>query len=219
MNPNIKHFVDAQINNQGTYLVIKDQSAILIDASSAVNEAVTYAKENNIIIENMIITHGHLDHILGIDYLLLSFPNVVIYINQWDEDCLFVPNRNLSPKYGKDIRVEKPIKNLVALKGDSQLNLSDLLVNIIHIPGHTPGSQYVLIKEYNAVFIGDTIFKDKIGFHGKDLDYCNDKYFKQSLIEISKLDENLDVYPGHHEIFVLKDALKNNKILIDFLKS
>jgi len=81
-NQNIKQFIDPNINNQGTYLVIKDKEAILIDASHAVEEAIKYAKENKITITNLIITHGHFDHILGIDQLLIAFPNVTIYINQ-----------------------------------------------------------------------------------------------------------------------------------------
>ncbi len=216
-NQNIKQFIDPNINNQGTYLVIKDKEAILIDASNAVQEAITYAKENKITITNLIITHGHFDHILGIDQLLTAFPNVTIYINQWDEDCLFSAKRNFSSKRDLNITVKNPIKNLIALTGDITTKLIGLTVNIVHIPGHTPGSQYILIKEYNAVFIGDTIFYDKIGFY--DIDYCDNKYFKKSLVELTQLDKKLNVYPGHHQIFNLKTILTNNQILKEFLQT
>lgn len=216
-NQNIKQFTDTTINNQGTYLVIKNKEAILIDASNAVQEAIKYAQENKITITNLIITHGHFDHILGIDQLLTSFPNVTIYINQWDEDCLFNANRNFSAQRNLNMTVKKAIKSLITLKGDMTTKLSGLTVTIIHIPGHTPGSQYILIKEYNAVFIGDTIFYDKIGFH--DIDYCDNKYFKKSLIELTQLDKNLNVYPGHHQIFNLKTVLANNQILKEFLQT
>lgn len=216
-NQNIKQFTDTTINNQGTYLVIKDKEAILIDASSSAEEAIKYAKANKITITNLIITHGHYDHILGINQLLTAFPNVTIIINQWDEDCLFNANRNFSSKRDLNITVTKPIKTLTSLKGDTTINLIGLDIEIVHIAGHTPGSQYILIKEYNAVFIGDTIFYDKIGFH--DIDYCDNKYFKRSLLELTKLDKKLNVYPGHHQIYNLKTMLTNNQILKEFLET
>jgi len=216
-NQNIKQFIDPKINNQGTYLVIKNQEAILVDASNAVLEAIKYATENKITITSLIITHGHFDHILGIDQLLITFPEITIYINQWDEDCLFNPKRNFSTKRNLNITIKGPIKNLITLKGDTTITLANLTIDIVHIPGHTPGSQYLLIKEYNAVFVGDTIFSDKIGFH--DIDYCDTKFFKKSLIELTQLDDNLNVYPGHHQIFNLKTGLANNRILKEFLET
>ena len=214
-NQNIKQFIDPKINNKNTYLVIKNQEAILVDASNAVGEALNYATKNRLTITSLIITHGHFDHILGLDQLLIAFPELTIYINQWDEDCLFNAERNFSTKRGLNVTVKKPIKNLITLKGDTTITLADLIIDIVHIPGHTPGSQYLLIKEYNAVFVGDTIFADKIGFY--DIDYCDNKYFKQSLIELTQLDGNLNVYPGHHQIFNLKTGIENNQILQEFL--
>jgi len=139
-NQNIKQFIDPKINNQGTYLVIKNQEAILVDASNAVLEAIKYATENKITITSLIITHGHFDHILGIDELLISFPEITIYINQWDEDCLFNPKRNFSTKRNLNIAIKGPIKNLITLKGDTTITLANLTIDIVHIPGHTPGS-------------------------------------------------------------------------------
>ena len=81
-NQNIKQFIDPKINNQNTYLVIKNQEAILVDASNAVGEALNYATKNRLTITSLIITHGHFDHILGLDQLLIAFPELTIYINQ-----------------------------------------------------------------------------------------------------------------------------------------
>jgi len=81
-NQNIKQFIDPNINNQGTYLIIKNQEAVLVDASHAVVEAIKYATKNKLTIISLIITHGHFDHILGIDQLLIAFPEITIYINQ-----------------------------------------------------------------------------------------------------------------------------------------
>lgn len=213
----IKTFTNQAINNQNTYLIINNNAAILIDAGKEAFKAIEYAKNNNITIKHVIITHGHFDHLIGLNAVIDNFQDIKLYINEWDEECLFNANRNFSSNYEKSFVIDEKIKpNLINLKGDIILNLIDLTIEIVHIAGHTPGSQYIMCQELNAAFIGDTIFYDKIGFHNRS--YCDDKYFKNSLKEILTLKDNVNIYPGHHQSFILSEAKKNNEELIAFIK-
>ena len=212
----IKQFTDKNLNNQNTYVVSNNNNAIMIDASTSVEEAIQYILDNNLNLHALIITHGHWNHLIGLNTLLAKFPDVKVYINEWDKICLTSTEHNLSKYRQINFTVTEPINNLIPIQGSKNICEIGYEIQLKHIPGYTPGSQYILIKELQAIFIGDTIFKNKISFH--DIPYCDMEYFKNSLIQIMMLDDELLVYPGHHESFSLKEAIKNNNELNEFLQ-
>jgi hydroxyacylglutathione hydrolase len=72
--------------------------------------------------------------------------------------------------------------------------IGDLVLSIIHTPGHSPGSISIICKE--LVFTGDTLFKGSIGrtdLPGGDLEQILTS-IKERLLT---LDDDTIVYPGH----------------------
>lgn len=213
----IKEFINHMINNQKSYLITNKQECVLIDASINIKEIINYLVTKQLQLKAVIITHGHWDHIIGLNTLISQYPQLIVYINQWDENFIYHHHHNKMLVDREQIsEATKNNINLIPIIGSSTLNLIGYDFLCQHIPGHSPGSQYILIKELNAVFIGDTIFKDKIGYHG--IDYCDDEYFKKSLIKLTNLDKEYHIYPGHWDSYILKDVLINNEELTKFIK-
>ncbi|WP_342276133.1 MBL fold metallo-hydrolase [Spiroplasma endosymbiont of Nebria brevicollis] len=213
----IKEFINPMINNQKSYLIINNQECVLIDASINIKEIINYLVTEKLQLKAVIITHGHWDHIIGLNTLISQYPQLTVYINQWDENFIYHhPHNKMLVDREQISEVTKTNINLVPIIDSTTLKLIGYEFLCQHIPGHTPGSQYILIKQLNAVFIGDTIFKDKIGYHG--IPYCDDEYFKKSLIKLTKLDKEYQVYPGHWDSYTLKDVLQSNETLIKFIK-
>lgn len=67
-------------------------------------------------------------------------------------------------------------------------------LHFIHTPGHTPGSQCIILNQ-NSLFAGDTLF---IGTCGRlDLPGSNVEHMWESLLKLKSLPDFISVYPGH----------------------
>jgi len=89
--------------------------------------------------------------------------------------------------------------------------LTQLGIEIIHTPGHTPGS--ISIRVGNDLFCGDLLFKGAMGrtdLPGGALDDM-----KNSLKKIRKMNKNLVIYPGHGQKTRLDHELAYNYYLSD----
>jgi len=92
------------------------------------------------------------------------------------------------------------------LEIDKFLNTGNLDLEIIHTPGHTPGSVSVWIQEYDAVITGDLIFEN--GLPGRtDLYGSNTKEILKSLEKIQELEADY-ILPGHGRIMNGKSGIK-----------
>ena len=141
----------------------------------------------------VIITHGHIDHIAGVEALRKKFPSILVYIHKLDAEMLGDANGNLSIMTGS---------SLTAGKADCLVDEGDIIekagvkLRVIHTPGHTPGGICFYSEKDGIIFVGDTLFAGSIG----RTDFPNGDM--KQLIEGIKhklfvLPENTVVYPGH----------------------
>jgi len=86
------------------------------------------------------------------------------------------------------------------------LELGTLELEVIHTPGHTPGS--ICIKVEDMLFSGDTLFRGSIG--RTDLYGGSKNDMETSLEKLSKLDEDLKVLPGHGSATTIAKEKKSN---------
>ena len=189
------------------YFLIDDQNCLIIDPADDASFILEELQRHRLNLVGMLATHGHFDHIGAVGEIQLSF-NVPLYILQ--EDQFLIDRLNETAKYflGFDPHFIKPIT--VKYLTDTKFNpaLDGIEFRIIKTPGHTPGSCCLYFEKENALFSGDTLFKEGIG--RTDLSYSNKNDLKKSLKKIFKLPKETIIYPGHGEETLIQDEINSN---------
>lgn len=183
-----------------------DSRAIIIDPGADERRIKSVLKEQRLKPEFIINTHGHFDHIACDD----SF-GVPVYIHRDDLTLLTDPKKNLSAIFMSAFRSTSEIKTLQ----DKQIiALDGLELEVIHVPGHTPGGIALLLRKPRdkILFTGDTLFCQGIGrtdFPGSDEGLLI-KSIKEKLMHFP--DDTL-VYPGHGPSSTIGGEKKDNPFL------
>lgn len=169
----------------------RTKEAVIIDPGANFNLIKETVKELGVIPKLVILTHGHGDHIQALKETKDEF-NVKILIHETESNMLEDPNKNFSK-----MMFRKPISITADrnLKDGEVIVLGDLKLEIIHTPGHTPGS--ISIKVENILITGDTLFNGSIGrtdFPGGSFD----ELINSIKNKLYKFEDNTIVYPGHN---------------------
>ena len=146
--------------DENTYLVYEENAkeAILIDPGSDSNEIAERIKELNFEKLTIFLTHGHGDHIAGVEFFRSNFPKAKLAISIEDAPLLQDPDENLSFYINGSVTI-KPAE-ITIKEGDTFKTGSHIGV-ARHVPGHTRGGMVLVFDE--MVFSGDTLFSDSIG--------------------------------------------------------
>lgn len=103
----------------------------------------------------VLLTHAHTDHIYGINTLLKTFPNAIIYTNEDGKEGLMNPKWNFS-RYHDEVEdfIISSLQNVQVIEKESTLHIADnLTVEVLFTPGHEPSCLSFIIG--NNIFTGD----------------------------------------------------------------
>lgn len=180
--------IEEQYSN--TYLVGNEQDFVIIDPSVDVRNILYIIRKKfpKSKLAAIILTHGHYDHFVSIEEVQKNY-KVPVYIGK--EDLSKLTNLNLSCGFFFGLTNLPKVENVLLLP--QELKLGSLNFKIINTPGHTNGS--VCIKLENHLFTGDTLFNDGVG--RTDLPTGNVVKLNESIKMLMKLDDDLEIYPGH----------------------
>ena len=183
------------------YLISSHAEVLIIDPADESDFISGLILKSSLQPKALIATHGHLDHILASEELKLSL-KIPFYANKKDF-FLISKMPKQAQKYLKTTAL--PVKIDQDLKDKDKIKLGDEILEVIEIPGHTPGSICLYSKSSKAAFVGDLVFKD--GSVGRyDFGYSDKVELKKSVSKILKLPGDTIIYPGHGEAFLLKDT-------------
>jgi hydroxyacylglutathione hydrolase len=178
------------------YIVRRDEKAadcLIIDTGLDAGPLLSFLDKQKMTPKALIITHGHIDHIAGVEILRTKFPSLPVYIHKLDAELLTDSVGNLSFMAGvsfdagqADHTVDEP----------DVIDQAGIKLRVIHTPGHTAGGICLYSQPDGVVFVGDTLFADSVGrtdFPGGNM---------RQLIECIKeklltLPDDTVVYPGH----------------------
>lgn len=171
-----------------TYVVAQDGMAecVLIDPGAeyaAVNGAVCGRK-----VTAVLLTHAHFDHMLYARPWLKE--GVKLYVHEADAAALSDPQLNLSGMVGAQLTL--PQADVLLKEGD-KVEEAGVCFDVLHTPGHTPGS--VCYLHDKSLFCGDTLFYQ--GYGRVDLAGGSEKAMMESLNRLMKLPDDTVCYPGH----------------------
>ncbi len=190
------------------YLVIDRDSreAVLIDCSDFKQEIIDEIRNNNINLKYILITHGHFDHVLGINRMKKELNAEVIAPA---EDLILIENINDHARFfGQEI-IDIPTHDKTYDDG-IDLRIGKHEIEVIRTPGHTEGGVSLLIGR--NLFSGDTLFKDSFG--RTDLYGGNSTKLINSIVyELFKLPDNTIVYPGHGNSTTIEYEKLHNDIM------
>lgn len=186
----------------------KNQKLVIIDPGAEDTSLIREIEKIKIKPEGIINTHGHSDHTGGNSGLKKRY-NIPIYIHKDDVLMLKDPIKNLSFFTNKkiDIFYEPDI----LIKDGDIFTFGDIVLKVIHTPGHTPGSICLLCNDA-YLFSGDTLFSGDIG--RTDLPGGDEKLILNSLKILKRLNKNIIVYPGHGPETRIGEEIKNNPYMI-----
>ncbi len=144
-----------------TYLAVdeKTNEGFIVDPGGYNKVLTKEVRDNDVNIKYIILTHGHSDHICGVNEHKAEFPDAKIVAYKDEEAMLENPNLNQSPGFG----VPYSTKADILVSDGDELKVGDVTLKFIHTPGHTEGGMCIYVKEAKALFSGDTLFRQSIG--------------------------------------------------------
>ncbi|OGW53711.1 MAG: hypothetical protein A2Y81_08725 [Nitrospirae bacterium RBG_13_43_8] len=189
------------------YLVYNrvNKNGFLIDPGFFDKRILDTIKGESIKVKNIINTHGHSDHTAA--NKKFGYPTL---IHEDDIDFLKNPTKYLSFPF--HITSSSAYVDIARLLKDRDIIAEDgITFEVIHTPGHTPGS--ICLKMGNRIFTGDTLFREGIG--RTDLTYGNETNLLRAIRErLMVFPNETEILPGHGPSSTIGYERENNPFLI-----
>ena len=157
-------------------------AAAVVDPGDDVTDTVgRLCTDNGWTLRGVFLTHGHYDHVGGVNPLRRAFPEVPVYLHPADTGgtSQLLPTASLG--------------QVTLWREGDVVKLGDLQVEVLHTPGHTPGS--VCLRCRDVLFSGDTLFAGSCG--RTDFPGGSQEEMLSSLARLGGLEGDLRVLPGH----------------------
>ena len=199
---------------ENTYLIFDDsKEAVVIDPGNYEayeNESISkFIDENKLQLKKIILTHCHLDHCLGNKYLNEKYGAELLI--PFDERDLYKNVENIATLFG--FANYSHLDENKYLKEKDKIEFGDIKLDVLFLPGHSPGHLAFYFKNDNVCFSGDVLFYNSIGrtdLPGGD----HDTLINSIKNKLFLLNPNTIIYPGHGQKTILKNEMKDNPFLI-----
>jgi len=137
----------------------KTMRGTFVDAGGDLDRLKAAAKQQGVTIEKLLVTHGHIDHCGGTGILAKELG--VPIEGPHEDDRYWIDKLGVEGgKYGIEGQVFEPDRWLV--NGD-QVTVGELVLDVYHCPGHTPGHVVFHHAPSKLAIVGDVLFQGSIG--------------------------------------------------------
>jgi hydroxyacylglutathione hydrolase len=156
----------------------------------------------------LINTHGHFDHIFGIEQCRKAYDlkwEAHSGDKKWVEDV-----QNRAELFG--LRVQPISLPEFELNDGDEVHFGNTTLKVIHVPGHSPGSICFYDEKSKILITGDVLFNGSIGrtdLPGGDFNTLIAGIKSKLLV----LPDDVDVYPGHGPATTIGDERVRNMYL------
>ncbi|HOP64427.1 MAG TPA: MBL fold metallo-hydrolase [Spirochaetota bacterium] len=140
-----------------SYLVVNGKKAFIIDPGSGINPILVKIESEKLELEAIVATHGHIDHIDGVNTVKKKF-KVPFYVNDMDTELIQTVQMQ-ARMFGVPDPGEIIADRNLPSSGD--IEIAGMKLGLVHTPGHSKGSVSIIIDD--VIFSGDTLFNFSIG--------------------------------------------------------
>jgi hydroxyacylglutathione hydrolase len=214
-----------------SYLIygVKSKEAALIDPGGQIDTLITFIKDNALDIKYIFVTHGHVDHIFGIQDVKKQFPKAKLCMHKDDYRDIFTALKWATDNYGMEwietVRSNPETRKLldfdmnsigvpnIFVEDNQTFKLGFLEIKTIHTPGHSPGG--ICYYTGNILFSGDVLFYRTVGRTDTQNGSREDQI--KSVRKLYQLfPDSTIVYPGHGQFTDIGSEKKENtRITVD----
>lgn len=201
------------------YFLYRDgeKDCIVIDPADKGNQIYGTLQKNGFYVKGILLTHGHFDHIWGLDELRDAvnaaaecdgLEPVKAYAFEAEKELLRDAHKNVSAQTGRPCTTSAD----GYLKDGQEITLAGITLQVISTPGHTVGGCCYYVKEAGILISGDTLFAESVGrtdfptgSMGTLVRSIKDKLFV--------LPDETRVYPGHGDSTTIGHEKEYNPFL------
>lgn len=180
--------------------------------SPQVDAIIEYVRAQNITLERIVLTHGHLDHIAGVDNVRAAYPAARIAMAKEEHAAFTDAEENLSAPFGMPVTLQsRPDDDLPP---SMELQLGSLLWRVLDVSGHSRGGRAIYCPSAGVVFTGDSLFAGSIGrtdFPGAD----HDRLLANIRQHLYTLPPETLVHSGHGPTTRIEIERKSNPFVTD----
>jgi hydroxyacylglutathione hydrolase len=182
--------------------------AVVVDPGDNIPEILSRLHKHGLTLRQIVITHAHIDHVGGA-VLLKKATGAPVFLNRHDLGLLGAMEMQAGWLGVPTPEVASPD---ASADDGLTVGLATLPAEVIHTPGHTPGSICLLFPQQHLLLAGDTLFAGSIG--RTDLPGGDGRQILRSLRErLMVLPETTRVLPGHGPETTIGEEKQSNPFL------
>lgn len=192
----IKSFVFNPFYENTYVLWDETQEAIIVDPGCYEkyerDELISFINASGLKVKYIVNTHCHIDHVLGNYFMKSEFQAPLwIPVNELE---IYRAVKTYARQWGISQYQEAEPDDL--MENDGYISFGNVRLDILFVPGHSPGHQAFYSSDQNKLIGGDILFKESIG--RTDLPGGNHNDLIQNIqTKIYSLPEKTEVFPGH----------------------
>lgn len=207
------HIIPVTHYQQNCSLIWCDETleAAVIDPGGDVARILAAVAEKGVKLRQILLTHGHLDHVGGTAELVdkLQLP----VVGPHEDDLFWI---NMLPQQAQMMGFA-PVQNFTPtqlLQHGDKIQLGNQVLEVLHCPGHTPGHVIFYHRAAQLAFVGDVLFKGSIGRtdfpRGNHADLIN-----AIRTRVLPLGDEVRFVPGHGPMSTFGHERKTNPFVAD----
>ncbi len=190
------------------------RAAAIIDVAGPIEDLLATIQSENLHIQYFLLTHGHMDHVIGLPAIRDNFPDALVcmhllafqdmqtheaWAKKWVKNTI---GEEILAQWMKDPEFKKITEFDVStfdqpdrfLEDGQILGLGNHMIRVLHCPGHSRGGLCFAVN--NLLFSGDVLFKGSVGRVDVQNSSQDDQILSVRRLYKQFADDTI-VYPGH----------------------